>query len=212
MEREVKLEVDEGFEVPSLAGLAGLVVEPLEPRRLDATYFDTADLRLLGEGVTVRRRTGEGTRWTVKVPEPLLDGRAAGEADGRARGAVEAVSRHELEVISDRLDPPDEVVMAVADRLGGEALVAVARLESRRARLALRSGDGASVAELDDDRVEASDPSGARCRFREVEVEFTAEAAPLVVESVVDHLVAAGARRSDGRPKLDRALGLLGRR
>ena len=35
---------------------------------LDATYFDAADARLLAAGVTVRRRTGEGTRWTVKLP------------------------------------------------------------------------------------------------------------------------------------------------
>ena len=63
IEREVKLEVDGGFEVPSLDGAS-----PLEPRRLDAVYHDTVDLRLLDQGITVRRRSGEGTRWTVKFP------------------------------------------------------------------------------------------------------------------------------------------------
>ena len=63
VEREVKLDVDSRFEVPSLEGAS-----PLEARRLDAVYHDTLDLQLLDQGITVRRRSGEGTRWTVKFP------------------------------------------------------------------------------------------------------------------------------------------------
>ena len=34
-----------------------------------AVYYDTADLRLARWGVSLRHRTGDGTGWTVKLPE-----------------------------------------------------------------------------------------------------------------------------------------------
>ena len=38
--------------------------------RLDATYYDTADLRLARSGITLRHRGGEpGPAWTVKFPK-----------------------------------------------------------------------------------------------------------------------------------------------
>src|SRR3954453_17199497 len=72
VDREVerKYVVDDGFELPPLTELmAGTdvlrdaVIVPVvegEPvrQRLDATYFDTADLRLATAGLTLRRRSG----------------------------------------------------------------------------------------------------------------------------------------------------------
>ena len=204
VEREVKLEVDDRFIVPSLDADGSVVVEVLEPRHLDATYYDTADLRLLAAGITVRRRTGEGTRWTVKLPT----------AEVAAAGGL---ARREIDVVTDDPEPPAEVLDRIGPHLGGGGLVAVARLVSSRARLRLSTADGRPIGELDDDRVAVHDPrpgdpgSGDATGFREVEVEFGAEADPAAVGLVVDRLVAAGARRASGRSKVEHALDLLGR-
>jgi len=38
-------------------------------QHLDATYYDTSDLRLLAAGITLRRRTGgEDAGWHLKIP------------------------------------------------------------------------------------------------------------------------------------------------
>ncbi|MBJ7453384.1 MAG: hypothetical protein JHC71_15085, partial [Blastococcus sp.] len=77
VEVEKKYAADESFELPPLAELlAGsakgraVAVDPGSPvaegeaenQRLEATYFDTADLRLANAGLTLRRRTGGGPR------------------------------------------------------------------------------------------------------------------------------------------------------
>jgi len=202
IEREVKLEVDGRFELPALEGAS-----PLEPRRLDAVYHDTLDLRLLDQGITVRRRSGEGTRWTVKFP--------AG-----APAAVGELARREVDIDSDAIEPPPTVNELVAPYLGGAALGPVARLVSVRERLALVGPDGATLAEVDDDRVSAramvaSDDrraSGTEVSFREIEVEFGVDAPPELIDVVVGRFQEAGARASDGTPKVERALALLGLR
>jgi len=202
VEREVKLDVDSRFEVPSLEGAS-----PLEARRLDAVYHDTLDLRLLDQGITVRRRSGEGTRWTVKFPS----------AEVAAAGGL---ARREVDVDSDAIEPPTSVNELVAPFLEGGALAPVARLVSVRERLALVAPDGSTFAEVDDDRVSAramgaSDDrrsSGAEVSFREIEVEFGPDASAELIDVVVGRFRAAGARSSDGTPKVERALTLLGLR
>jgi len=202
VEREVKLDVDSRFEVPSLEGAS-----PLEARRLDAVYHDTLDLQLLDQGITVRRRSGEGTRWTVKFPS----------AEVAAAGGL---ARREVDVDSDAIEPPTTVNELVAPFLEGGALAPVARLVSVRERLALVAPDGSTFAEVDDDRVSAramgaSDDrrsSGAEVSFREIEVEFGPDASAELIDVVVGRFRAAGARSSDGTPKVERALTLLGLR
>ena len=84
LEREVKLVAPPGFVLPDLtAAAAGRPVAVLPEQLLQATYYDTADLRLVRWGVTLRHRTGDdgGPVWTVKVP---------------ARPAGEVVARNEL--------------------------------------------------------------------------------------------------------------------
>src|ERR1700735_1248960 len=70
LETELKLDVDPGFVVPDLDGLAsGQTVSQPEVRHLVANYFDTSDLRLAAVPATLRRRTGgpdEG--WHLKLP------------------------------------------------------------------------------------------------------------------------------------------------
>jgi len=67
-EREAKLVAPPGFDLPRLGGPEdAYVAEPQTARRLQTTYYDTADLRLARWGASLRYRPGEG--WTVKLPE-----------------------------------------------------------------------------------------------------------------------------------------------
>src|SRR5271157_4946514 len=56
--------------VKTMAGTAGVAaVSELPEQLLDAIYYDTADLRLIGAGITLRRRTGgEDAGWHLKLP------------------------------------------------------------------------------------------------------------------------------------------------
>ena len=80
-EREIKLALPGRFTMPALA-LDGdaLEVAAMPDQQLRATYYDTADLRMARNGVTLRYRTGEAEtpRWTLKLPDwnPRLGGRA----------------------------------------------------------------------------------------------------------------------------------------
>src|SRR5262249_44094938 len=66
-EREIKLAAPADFVLPPLTDPGGDVfAEPSETVVLDATYFDTDDLRLARSGASLRHRNDEG--WTVKLP------------------------------------------------------------------------------------------------------------------------------------------------
>ncbi|MCI3949617.1 MAG: domain containing protein [Acidimicrobiales bacterium] len=66
LEREVKLGVWPGFELPALDELPdGLTAVPVKARRLEATYYDTPDARLARSGASLRFRSGDGTGWTL---------------------------------------------------------------------------------------------------------------------------------------------------
>jgi inorganic triphosphatase YgiF len=54
LEREVKLGVWPGFELPALDDLPdGLEPTKLKPKRLEATYYDTPDARLARSGASL---------------------------------------------------------------------------------------------------------------------------------------------------------------
>ncbi len=214
VEREVKLDADPDLVLPELDGVApGISARPMAAVELDATYFDAPDHRLLAQGITVRRRTGEGTRWTVKLPaaeRPTPDGPTI----------VGSLSRREVDIVDTATEPPAGVTDLVDPWLDGVALVAVARLVSSRRRVELcatERDDVVVVAELDDDLVVVHDDDGEVGRFREIEVELahgrdasTAGATDdAVVDAVIARLVGAGARRGGSQPKVERALALL---
>src|ERR1700754_418824 len=68
VERERKYESPEGFRVPDLVGDGVAVVDEPVLLKLDATYYDTPELRLTRGLLALRRRTG-GTDagWHLKV-------------------------------------------------------------------------------------------------------------------------------------------------
>ena len=161
-----------------------------ETVRLDATYFDTADLRLARAGASLRFRNDEG--WTVKLPgvEPttLLDARRA------ARRRRAAATR------------PTEALDLVR---------ALARERAARARRAARhrapaasccaTATATQVGEVVDDEVSVLDGARLAARFRELEVELAEDgAARARATRVADRLRVAGAGRPDHDPE-DRA-------
>jgi len=192
IEREVKLAAWGGFVLPDLEGLVpDLSVKALKLKRLDATYYDTKDLRLARAGVSLRHRVGDDPPWTVKLPE--------GEA-----GPI--MSRREIP-----FEGPAGAIPAAAERLvraysRAEALVGVARLKTERSRVALNV-NGAAVAEIADDEVSVYHGRRLASRFREVEVEVEDEAPDGLLPAVIERLREAGAGEPDNTPKVVRALG-----
>jgi CHAD domain-containing protein len=194
IEREVKLSVWPGYELPDLSGVNnGARVGVSEEQHLDAIYYDTPDLRLLRRGVTLRFRRGEqpGDVWTVKLP-------AGAPAVGLARREVT------LPALGDSMPEP------AADLVRGWALGAplqpVAHLRTLRRRTTVSDGDQ-TLALLDDDEVSILRGSRVAARFRELEVELVDDAPEALLRRLARRLEAAGAQPVDQVPKLVRALG-----
>jgi CHAD domain-containing protein len=193
VEREVKLLAPPGFVVPDLDGVApGITAVPLTPQSLEATYYDTPDLRLARSGASLRYRTGEGApRWTLKLPK------AAG-----GPGLV----RTELEFEGEESAVPAEAASLARAYVRTSTLGRVARLSTIRQRIELQDELGVARAVLSDDEVSAYDDGGLTDAFREIEVESLAGGDHLL-EPTAELLVRAGAAAGDPRSKVGRALG-----
>lgn len=184
-----------GFGLPDLDAVAdGITAAAVPDRRLEATYYDTPDVRLARSGITLRFRTGDGSGWTLKLPQP-----------GRAPHG--GLARRELQA-----DGPDGAVPKELSRLltawvRTAPLRPVARLRILRRGVALVGADGAAVAEVVDDEVSVLEGRRVALRFREVEAEFVEGAPEGLPGAVVERLRGAGAGPPDPTPKVVRALG-----
>jgi CHAD domain-containing protein len=166
-----------------------LTVEP-EHRSLDATYYDTDDLRLAQAGITLRRRTGgDDAGWHLKVPA----------------GPDEKVEKH-LSLNASRHRAPAPLRRLVRARTLGAHVRPVARIRTERSAYAITDSAGTPVAEVADDRVEATrlaegQEVEAALVWREVEIELV-EHGPVSLadldRSVTEHglVAASGAARS----------------
>jgi CHAD domain-containing protein len=197
VEREAKLIAPEGFVLPRLDELVPDTTASVMPqRRLTATYYDTADLRLVRSGITLRYRTGEpGPPWTVKLP------------DG-APGP--ALVRREIRFTGPRGHVPDQAADLVLATTRGAPLVAVARISTLRAATQISAGDGRALAEVDDDTVTVSAGRHRRqAAFREVEIEVGPDApnGERLLHNAVARLTDAGCVAQSPVPKLVHALG-----
>jgi CHAD domain-containing protein len=191
-ELELKFAVHEPFTIPDVAVDGAVASVNAQPKvELRATYYDTEDLRLAREGITLRRRTGgDDAGWHLKLP---LAGDHPGARDEIARP------------LGGRGVPADlrELVTAF---VRGARLEPVATLRTARDTYQLVDPTGSVVALLVDDSVSVLDGDRTIERFRELEVESTgADVATL--EAVGALLVDAGAVAGSFMPKAVRALG-----
>ncbi|NEA25646.1 CHAD domain-containing protein [Actinomadura bangladeshensis] len=191
LEIEQKYDAAPDFVLPDLSGLPGVAAlgEP-EVHELHATYFDTADLRLAANKITLRRRRG-GTDagWHLKMP--------AGPD-----------SKQELRAPLGRpLVVPARLAGLVAAYTRGAELRPVATLETRRTVVGLLGADGAELAEVADDLVTGRGGEDAEPqRWREIEVEL-GTGAPDLLKAAGKRLRKGGAKRAKSSSKLGRLLG-----
>jgi CHAD domain-containing protein/adenylate cyclase class IV len=180
LERELKLDLDDAFELPDLPG------EPLDSRVFTSTYYDTPHRSLARVGITLRRRLENGvSRWQLKLPR-----------DGAARAQVE--------VLGGPVGPPSQLAeLLMAHRRYGP-LEQIATLRTRRNGVRVVDGDRA-LADVTVDRVAILDAGRATGSFVELEVELV-DGDEADLRRLSRELRSAGASRSDGRPKVMRVL------
>ncbi|MFF7173805.1 CYTH and CHAD domain-containing protein [Streptomyces pseudovenezuelae] len=192
---DTKREIERKYEsddsgLPDLTGVPGVeTVVDKGVAHLDATYYDTADERLMASSVTLRRRTGgSDAGWHLKFP-------------------VSEGVRDEIQApLSDTL--PDELAALVRSRVRGVELLPVVRLRSDRDVRHLLDADGRLLAEVSVDAVHAERLSGGvgDAQWTEIEVELADGGDPALLDKVDKRLRKAGVRPSGSSSKLARAL------
>ena len=197
LETEQKYDAAADFILPDLSGLEGRTKASGRQRfYLSATYFDTEDLDLIKNRVTLRRRVGgpdEG--WHLKLP-------------------VRKDTRQEVRLPLSEGDTgavPAKLAAQVEDIIAGRRLHPIAILDTERTVVTLSDKAGHPLAEVADDLVTATrldEPGAEPVTWREIEVE-AAEGAEVggLLEAAGQALREAGARRSASASKLGRLLG-----
>ena len=196
-EIEQKYDVQPSFVLPPLDdALPGARDVETDVVELEATYFDTADLRLANRRMTLRRRSGGSDEgWHLKLPV----------------GKGERQEVHEP--FTDELVVPEALRRLVIATTRGAELVPVARLTTTRTTHRLRDEAGQVLLEVAEDSV-TSQTLGAVAQtnsWREVEVELV-EGQRSHLEQLGKVLGAAGASPSASGSKLARTIGVSGRR
>jgi CHAD domain-containing protein len=215
-ETETKYEAEPDTALPRLDTLPHVAgARGPDEQQLVAEYYDTADLRLLDAGITLRRRTGGGDAgWHLKLPA----------APG---------SREEIQLPPGRAGRvPAELADLVRARTRGAPLVPVATITTLRRVTTLLGRHGESLAEVADDNVRAvsllnrgpapgavsaedarpaadgglAEPDAHTTEWREIEVELTGgDGALLAAADIL--LRDSGLQRSARSAKLERVLG-----
>ena len=194
LESERKYEVPAGASLPDWSAVEGVasVLGP-EQTELDAHYFDTSDLRLLGAGYTLRNRAGgDDAGWHAKVP--------AGGGD-----------REELRFPS-QPGMPEELAGLFVGIARGAELVEVARLKTTRTTWTLLDDAGSALAEVAADQVTATVPQRAGTEaatvrsWHEVEIELVGGADRRTADRLGAVMADAGFPVSSSKSKLARAL------
>jgi inorganic triphosphatase YgiF len=127
-ETETKYDVPAGLALPSLDALAQVdrAVAPAQEDQLEAEYYDTADLRLIRAGITLRRRRGgDDAGWHLKLPAGPDSRREIRLPLGRSASRV-----------------PAELSRLVRAWTRGEPLRPVVQMTTRRQRVILLSQSG----------------------------------------------------------------------
>lgn len=189
-ERERKYETSAGIAVPDLGGDGVVVDQDPVVRRLDATYFDTPDLRLSRAELALRRRTGgDDAGWHLKV------------------GAAGATRTEHQRPLTPGPTPPADLLRLVRTAARGQPVEPVARIETRRREWRMRAADdGTVLAVVADDTVVGHDlVDGRRLAWHELEVELV-DGDDALLAAVDRRLRAAGVRPASSA-KVHRVLG-----
>ncbi|MEW2516765.1 CYTH and CHAD domain-containing protein [Actinacidiphila alni] len=208
-EREAKFEGSGVFDPGALRGLPGVArIREEAAEELDAIYYDTADLRLLTHGITLRRRRGgHDAGWHVKMPKPQAHrGNREIHAPLKA-GKAGAV--------------PPELARRLAAFARGGPLTPVAHVRTHRRRHVLLDKKGRPLAEVAQDRVAAqvlgterlgaaakqdsADTSTRLTHWFEIEVELE-DGGPRLLDAAARRLADAGWYPSPSAHKLDHTL------
>ena len=178
-ETERKYDLDAGGPaaldaVQAMTGTAGVAAASRPGEQLlDAVYYDTADLRLIRAGVTLRRRTGgEDAGWHLKLPagaEARYEVRLplAAPAGTPAAGAAPGMAgqRAAAPLAGDDGAVPEELAFLVRAYTRGAALAPVMHTQTSRRVVRLLDAAGQTLAEITADHVSAEPVSwAARCR------------------------------------------------
>lgn len=190
-ETERKYEFGPGAVLPSLQDLPSVSGESgLAEQKLNAEYYDTAGLRLIRSGVTLRRRRGgKDPGWHLKLP-------------------LNGDSRREIQLpLGRRRQVPAELASLVRAYARGEALQPVALITTTRRGHVLVDGAGESLAEVTTDDVSAQTmgESTTLTQWREVEIELTGGGTGLL-KAAGRRLRRGGLRPARHSAKLQRAL------
>jgi inorganic triphosphatase YgiF len=195
-EREVehKFQVSSSFAMPAIDDIAP-VVERQETVHLSAVYYDTPDLRLIREGITLRHRSGgHDAGWHLKLP-----------ASRFSTGVRDEIG---LPATHGHTDPPRELTRLIRAITGRAPIQPVATLTTARQSWLVRDSSGEVLGELTDDQVDVTDDGGESSdAFREIEFEEGPACTPAVVQEISDRLTTAGASTGTFIPKVARALG-----
>ncbi|CCH28621.1 CYTH and CHAD domain-containing protein [Actinosynnema sp. NPDC047251] len=191
-ETERKYEAPTGVALPELADLPGVAAAAgPEEQRLEAVYYDTADLRLARAGLTLRRRVGgDDAGWHLKLP-------VAEDTREEVRLPPGRAAKH----------PPKELGSLVQVHARGDALTPVARIQTTRQRWQLVDERGKLLVEVVEDLVSAQDVADASVdTWREIEVELGERGDLALLDQVERRLAEVGITRSTSSAKLTRLL------
>ena len=222
-ETEAKYEADLDSVLPALDDLPQVAAAARAPEQLlVAVYYDTADLRLLRAGITLRRRTGgldagwhlklpvgDRTREEIRLPEQAGESSTGRGSTGRGSTGRRSTGQGSTGqgAIQRGARVPRELADLVRSRSRGAALVPVATVSTRRQPTQLLDSAGLVLAEVADDRVSAHrehDPESA-ASWREVEVELAGGDGDLLA-AVDDVMRQHGLTASARSAKLERVL------
>ncbi|MFI1102690.1 CHAD domain-containing protein [Streptomyces melanogenes] len=196
---ETKREIERKYEatggdvrLPDLTKVADVAsVVDKGVAELDAVYYDTQDLRLAADSLTLRRRTGgDDAGWHLKFP-------------------VATGIRDEIHAPLSP-DVPRTLAALLRSRVRDTPLTPVVRLLSSRHVRHLLDEEGTLLAEVSVDAVRAErlgpGVPGATAAWTEVEVELADDVDPALLDRVEKRLRKAGLRPSHSASKLARAL------
>ncbi len=190
-EIERKFEVTADTRLPDLSELVGVANVRSSTFELNATYFDTDALALLGARITLRRREGgNDAGWHLKMP--VAEG-------ARSETAVPLTAE------TDQV--PDELTERVRAWVRRKTLQPVAVLHTTRTIAELLDETGEVIVEVADDLVQSEalgDPA-SRQAWREWEAELK-HGTEEQLDAVSDALTNAGATAAGSASKVAQAL------